>query len=85
MFLKHLDRLSTKTGKKIQRQFNVYPKATKTISKQWDSRAKGSWWRLYVTNAPITQLTLSQAVMYYRDEWLLERGFHYQEALHNQV
>ena len=33
-------------------------------------------WRLYVTNAPITQLGLSLAVMYYRDEWLLERGFH---------
>ena len=33
-------------------------------------------WRLYVTNAPSTQLTLTQAVMYYRDEWLLERGFH---------
>jgi transposase len=33
-------------------------------------------WRLYVTNAPITRLTLSQAVVYYRDEWLLERGFH---------
>jgi transposase len=33
-------------------------------------------WRLYVTNAPILQLSLSQAVIYYRDEWLLERGFH---------
>ena len=33
-------------------------------------------WRLYVTNAPITQLSLSLAVVYYRDEWLLERGFH---------
>ncbi|MBD2212764.1 IS1634 family transposase [Nostoc linckia FACHB-104] len=35
-----------------------------------------SGWRLYVTNAPTNQLTLPQAVMYYRDEWLLERGFH---------
>jgi transposase len=33
-------------------------------------------WRLYVTNAPSTKLTLPQAVIYYRDEWLLERGFH---------
>ncbi|MFL9454175.1 hypothetical protein AB0758_24155 [Tolypothrix bouteillei VB521301_2] len=31
---------------------------------------------MYVTNAPITQLSLSLAVTYYRDEWLLERGFH---------
>lgn len=33
-------------------------------------------WRLFVTNAPSTQLTLPQAITYYRDEWLLERGFH---------
>lgn len=33
-------------------------------------------WRLYVTNADATQLSLPQAVTYYRDEWLLERGFH---------
>ncbi|BAZ69371.1 hypothetical protein NIES4106_60790 (plasmid) [Fischerella sp. NIES-4106] len=33
-------------------------------------------WRLYVTNAPAEQLSLPQSVMYYRDEWLLERGFH---------
>lgn len=33
-------------------------------------------WRLYVTNAPTTRLTLPQAGTYYRDEWLLERGFH---------
>lgn len=33
-------------------------------------------WRLYVTNAPVEQLTLTQSIMYYRDEWILERGFH---------
>jgi transposase len=33
-------------------------------------------WRLYVTNASAEHLTLTQSVMYYRDEWLLERGFH---------
>ncbi len=33
-------------------------------------------WRLYVTNAPTTKLSLPLAVIYYRDEWLLERGFH---------
>ena len=33
-------------------------------------------WRLYVTNAPSIRLSLPQAVIYYRDEWLLERGFH---------
>jgi len=33
-------------------------------------------WRAYVTNAPAEQLSLEQAVMTYRDEWLIERGFH---------
>jgi len=33
-------------------------------------------WRLYVTNAPNTRLSLPQAIMYYRDQWLLEHGFH---------
>jgi transposase len=33
-------------------------------------------WRLYLTNAPSTQLSLPQAILYYRDEWILERGFH---------
>jgi len=33
-------------------------------------------WRLYLTNAPITRLSLPQAILYYRDQWLLERGFH---------
>ncbi|WP_262561340.1 hypothetical protein [Acaryochloris sp. CCMEE 5410] len=30
---------------------------------------------MYVTNAPISQLPLPQAVLYYREEWLVERGF----------
>jgi len=33
-------------------------------------------WRLFVTNATTTKLALPQAVIYYRDEWLLERSFH---------
>lgn len=33
-------------------------------------------WRAYVTDAPAAQLTLGQAVLTYRDEWLIERGFH---------
>ena len=33
-------------------------------------------WRAYVTNAPLTQLSLAEAVLTYRDEWLIERGFH---------
>jgi transposase len=33
-------------------------------------------WRAYVTNAPAAHLTWEQAVLAYRDEWLIERGFH---------
>ena len=33
-------------------------------------------WRAYVSDAPAEQLTLEQAILTYRDEWLIERGFH---------
>jgi transposase len=33
-------------------------------------------WRAYATDAPVEQLSLEQAVLSYRDEWLIERGFH---------
>jgi transposase len=33
-------------------------------------------WRAYVTDTSVEQLTLEQAVFTYRDEWLIERGFH---------
>lgn len=32
-------------------------------------------WRAYVTNAPVEKLSLDQAVLTYRDEWLVERIF----------
>lgn len=31
-------------------------------------------WRVYATNAPVRQLPLGQAVLAYRDEWLIERN-----------
>ena len=33
-------------------------------------------WRAYVTDVPVEQLTMEQAILTYRDEWLIERGFH---------
>lgn len=33
-------------------------------------------WRVYVTNAPAEELSLEQALLVYRDEWLIEREFH---------
>jgi transposase len=33
-------------------------------------------WRIYVTNTPADMITLNQSSQYYRDEYLVERGFH---------
>jgi transposase len=33
-------------------------------------------WRAYATDEPAERLTLEEAVLTYRDEWLIERGFH---------
>jgi len=33
-------------------------------------------WRVYVTNTSAQQMSLPQATAYYRDEWLVENGFH---------
>jgi len=33
-------------------------------------------WRIYVVNVPGDTLSLDQAITYYRDEWLVERGYH---------
>lgn len=50
-----------------------------TVSRQTDAiaaRKKTLGWRVYVTNAPATRLSLADAVLTYRDEWLIERNFH---------
>jgi transposase len=33
-------------------------------------------WRIYVTNVSVETLPLDQAITYYRDQWLVERGYH---------
>lgn len=33
-------------------------------------------WRIFVTNVTERRMTLNQSTQYYRDEWLVERGFH---------
>ena len=33
-------------------------------------------WRIYVTNTPTDRLPLVQSVVYYRDQWTTEHGFH---------
>jgi transposase len=41
-----------------------------------DQFRKLAGWRIYVTNVSENKMTLKQSVQYYRDEWLVERGFH---------
>ncbi len=33
-------------------------------------------WRIFATNVTENRMTLNQSTQYYRDEWLVERGFH---------
>ena len=33
-------------------------------------------WRVYVTNVPAEGLSFEKAILTYRDEWIVERGFH---------
>jgi transposase len=42
----------------------------------WDEVLALTGWRIYVSNVPLVALSLDQAITYYRDEWLVERGYH---------
>lgn len=41
-----------------------------------DTHQKTLGWRAYVSDAPAEQLNLKQALLTYRDEWIIEHGFH---------
>jgi transposase len=41
-----------------------------------DQFRKLAGWRIFVTNVSESRMTLNQSTQYYRDEWLVERGFH---------
>ena len=56
----------------VRYQITAVSRQEETIA----ARCQTLGWRAYVTNAPASQLTLAQAVLTYRDEWLIERGFH---------
>ncbi|MGV2828057.1 transposase [Myxosarcina sp. GI1(2024)] len=43
----------------------------------FDEAEQLAGWRIYVTNMSVEQLSRSQAVAYYRDQWQLENGFHH--------
>jgi len=41
-----------------------------------EAHQKTLGWRVYLSNMPSEQLSLEQAVLIYRDEWIIEHGFH---------
>ncbi len=41
-----------------------------------ESFKKIAGWRLYVTNAPLERLSVTEAVSAYQEQWQPERGFH---------
>jgi len=55
------------------RKFSIGVKRNEVAIEQFESLAG---WRIYVTNVPPEKMTLNQSTQYYRDEWLVERGFH---------
>jgi transposase len=56
-------------AKEISAQFHRNPAAI-------DEALTLAGWRIYVTNVPAHDMSLNQSVRYYREEWLVERGFH---------
>ena len=65
--IKHKNRtiMSTQFFLKFKRQSDAISQAEQLAG-----------WRIYVTNVAMEQLSLAQAVVYYRDQWQLEHGFH---------
>jgi transposase len=41
-----------------------------------EQQQQGFGWRVYVSNTPVERLSFEQAVLTYRDEWIIEQGFH---------
>lgn len=65
------DKASAQT--RIEPQFNLSFERQPSAIQQAEQLAG---WRIYVTNTTVEQLSLNQAVAYYREQWQLEHGFH---------
>lgn len=64
-----------------QRPYKMVEKRQLQLRFQRDETAiEQAWrlagWRIYVTNTTTAKMSLNQAIDYYRDEWLVERGYH---------
>ena len=56
----------------VRYQITTVTRQTEAI----EAHRKTLGWRVFATNAPTEQLSLEQAVLAYRDEWIIERNFH---------
>ena len=56
-----------------RRQIHLHPQRRE---REIEAQHRLAGWRIHVTNTVEKRLSLTQAIAYYRDEWLLERGFH---------
>jgi transposase len=61
---------------KIQRTRHALLQVKKNL-KVIEEMGQKNGWRIYVTNIPKDQMSLSQLVCYYREEWVIERQFHF--------
>jgi transposase len=76
--LKYVGRGRGGAGRPQQEQVTVRYQLTtvQRVTAALVAHAQTLGWRAYVTNAPLAELTWEQAVLVYRDEWRIERGFH---------
>lgn len=56
-----------------QRQLQLHVQRDETAIER---KRQMAGWRIYATNAPTARMSLKQAIVYYRGEWLVEHGFH---------
>ena len=62
----------THTVERVRYQITSVSRSEAAINAHCDTLG----WRVYLTNAPLAQLSLQDVVLTYRDQWLIERGFH---------
>lgn len=60
--------------KTVGERYQITAVTLNTAAIEQDKQTFG--WRVYVTNACLEQLSFQDAVLTYRDQWILERGFH---------
>jgi transposase len=79
---KNYQRTEIRRGKKREGSYTIRDvrytlSEVKRESKLVEEEEQKHGWRIYATNMPKGQMSLSQLVYYYREEWVIERQFHF--------